>query len=227
VTFTLVQSASDTVVNLSAYGLGTDTYRNMEGVLGSGSADSITGSGLADTIYGGAGNDTLSAGGGDDWIQGEGGDDSLTGGAGADQFRYAASADDVDVITDFAVSDDKIAIDTGFVDLGNTTATVAGATLGAGSYFTAASIAAISSSHDNGVVEISASQTSTDIQNTTISGARDLFALVHNSTTGRGELWFDTDWNNTGSRVKLATFDNITTLVGITDFTNGNFLEFA
>ncbi len=34
INFTLVQSSSDTVVDLSSLGLGTDTYRNIEGVIG-------------------------------------------------------------------------------------------------------------------------------------------------------------------------------------------------
>ena len=35
-----------------------------------------------------------------------------------------------------------------------------------------------------------------------------------------GEIWFDSDWHDTGSRVKIATLDNITTLAGITAITN-------
>jgi VCBS repeat-containing protein len=83
ITFTLVQSASNTVENLSAAGLGTDTYRNMEGVIG--------------TQH----NDTLTGSGGDDVLAGGGGADTLTGGAGSDTFLFNTAPNAVDTITDF------------------------------------------------------------------------------------------------------------------------------
>ncbi|MCW0002366.1 VCBS domain-containing protein [Pararhizobium sp. YC-54] len=66
VTFTLVQSATDTSVNLSAVGLGTDIYRNIEGIIGSDHDDILGGSAFADQIYGGAGSDRMTGGGGGD-----------------------------------------------------------------------------------------------------------------------------------------------------------------
>ena len=33
------------------------------------------------------------------------------------------------------------------------------------------------------------------------------------------EIWFDSDWGDTGSRVKIATFDNITTLAELNEIT--------
>jgi Ca2+-binding RTX toxin-like protein len=64
ITMTLVQSSSNTTVNLSAAGLGIDTYKNMEGVIGTRFADLLPGSSGNDLLRGGAGNDTLSGGGG-------------------------------------------------------------------------------------------------------------------------------------------------------------------
>ncbi|TBW10116.1 type I secretion C-terminal target domain-containing protein, partial [Azotobacter chroococcum subsp. isscasi] len=83
ITLTLVQSSSNTTVDLSAVGLGTDTYRNIEGVHGSGFADTLIGSAGDDILIGGAG------------------DDILTGGDGADTFVWRAGDTGNDVVTDF------------------------------------------------------------------------------------------------------------------------------
>ena len=64
VNFTLVQSDSDTSIDLSTFGLGTDTYKKMEGVMGSDLNDTLTGSSENDIIAGGAGNDSLDGGAG-------------------------------------------------------------------------------------------------------------------------------------------------------------------
>ncbi|WP_349573231.1 calcium-binding protein, partial [Azotobacter salinestris] len=101
ITFTLVQSSNNTTVNLSGVGLGTDTYRNVEGVQGSDFADTLTGSSGNDILIGGLGNDTLIGGSGDDILIGGQGDDILTGGSGADTFIWRSGDTGNDVITDF------------------------------------------------------------------------------------------------------------------------------
>jgi VCBS repeat-containing protein len=86
INFTLVQSSSNTTVNLSALGLGTDAYRNVEGVAGSSHNDTFVGTSLADTLLGAGGNDTL------------------TGGTGVDRFVFAESGtSNADTISDFVV----------------------------------------------------------------------------------------------------------------------------
>jgi Tol biopolymer transport system component len=65
-------------------GHGSDTWTNMENVLGSSFDDQLTGSYLANTLLGGDGNDTIRARGGADRLFGEGGNDPLDGGAGWD-----------------------------------------------------------------------------------------------------------------------------------------------
>ncbi|MCY1552525.1 RTX calcium-binding nonapeptide repeat (4 copies) [compost metagenome] len=65
-------------------GLGTDTYKNMEGVIGSV---------FSDILIGSSGNDVLSGGVGAD---------VLTGGNGADTFRYASLSEGVDSILDYS-----------------------------------------------------------------------------------------------------------------------------
>ncbi|MDT4838433.1 RTX calcium-binding nonapeptide repeat (4 copies) [compost metagenome] len=69
VTLTLTQSStSDTTADLSAYGLDKDSYRNMEGVVGSRFADTLTGSSGNDVLRGGAGNDIIDGGAGTDLL---------------------------------------------------------------------------------------------------------------------------------------------------------------
>ena len=90
VTFSLVQSSGSTVANLTAVGLGVDTYRNIEGIIGSDYNDTLTGSAFGDQLYGGEGSDRL------------------TGGAGADTFVIADDELQVgihDVITDYHASE--------------------------------------------------------------------------------------------------------------------------
>jgi len=68
-------------------GLGTDAYRNMEGMIGSSFNDFLAGSSSGDVIIGGAGADRL------------------TGNGGSDRFTYRnGDASAVDTITDFDVS---------------------------------------------------------------------------------------------------------------------------
>ena len=65
ITFILTQSGSNTVFNTPASTvLGSETYRNIEGVIGTVNADNLTGSSGNDIIRGGGGNDTLVGGSG-------------------------------------------------------------------------------------------------------------------------------------------------------------------
>ncbi|WP_255359228.1 VCBS domain-containing protein, partial [Rhizobacter sp. Root1221] len=67
--FTLTQSSSDTTFNTpGTTSLGNDTYRNIEGVIGTTNADILAGSGLNDIIRGGGGNDALDGKAGNDLI---------------------------------------------------------------------------------------------------------------------------------------------------------------
>ena len=105
ITFTLTQGAVATVFNASAAGLGTDTYSNFEGVIGTAFADTLTGSSGNDIIRGGGGNDTLNGAGGNDVLTGGAGADTLTGGAGNDTFVFGVPLNNVDTITDYSAGD--------------------------------------------------------------------------------------------------------------------------
>ncbi|MGY2487420.1 beta strand repeat-containing protein [Cupriavidus sp. CP313] len=105
VVFTMTQSSIATTAGPGVTGLGTDTYKNMEGVIGSAFNDNLTGSAGNDVLRGGAGDDLLAGGAGNDVLTGGAGADRLTGGAGSDTFRFLrADAASVDTIGDFDVA---------------------------------------------------------------------------------------------------------------------------
>jgi Ca2+-binding RTX toxin-like protein len=88
------------IVDLNAHtasGMGADSLKGVEGVLGSAFADSISGDKNANVLVAGAGDDTL---------RGRGGADVMSGGAGRDTFTWSKTdVNAVDHITDFAKGD--------------------------------------------------------------------------------------------------------------------------
>jgi VCBS repeat-containing protein len=130
-TFTLTQSSSTTSFNASAAGLGTDSYRNFEGVIGTAFADTITGSASNDQLRGGGGNDVINGLAGDDRIVGGAGADILTGGADNDTFVFDSAPNAVDSVTDFDASGSAASGDLIELSLGTFTAlsTASGNTL--------------------------------------------------------------------------------------------------
>ncbi|RST55874.1 beta strand repeat-containing protein [Variovorax sp. MHTC-1] len=132
-TFTLTQGGSATSFDASAAGLGSDTYKNFEGVIGTAFADTITGSASADQLRGGGGNDAIDGLGGDDRIVGGTGADTLTGGADNDTFVFDSAPNAVDFISDFDASGSAASGDLIELSLGVFTAlsTASGSTLSA------------------------------------------------------------------------------------------------
>jgi hypothetical protein len=175
-------------------------------------------------VAGSRSDDAIAGGSGDDIIYGLAGADTLTGNGGADQFRFVGSSGN-DLIKDFLNGTDKIGFNT--VNFGATTATAAGVTLAAADYIDNRSgVTAIGASDNNKVVELqgalSASQITSDA-----GAAVQAIVLLFNSTTSKGELWFDDNWSDAGGRSQLATFDTVASLVGVTAFKNTDFVEFV
>lgn len=177
-------------------------------------------------IAGSSSADVLTGGSGDDVFYGMGGDDVLRGNDGADQFRFVGD-NSTDLIVDFTAGTDQIGFNTATtINFSNTTATNAGATLSAADYIeNRSAITALGASDDDKVVEmqaaLSAGQVTSDV-----GAAIDAFVLLFNSTTTKGELWYDSDWSNAGGRTQVATFDNVDDLVGIQGMSNTDFVEF-
>jgi VCBS repeat-containing protein len=97
-TFTLGAGGSGSI---AAAGTGTDSYSNMEGIIGTAFDDVITGNAGDNVLQGGAGNDTLSGGAGNDILVGGAGANILTGGNGDDTFVITPPLFDADTITDY------------------------------------------------------------------------------------------------------------------------------
>jgi Ca2+-binding RTX toxin-like protein len=206
-------------------GFGADT------LIGGFGNDILSGGGDADRLEGGTGNDSLNGGGGADrllgdigfdTLQGGTGNDTLTGGDGSDQFRWA-SGDGTDEITDFTatgVGVDQMAL----IDI--FASTNPGNTLDSGDFTTATGIGAMTNPNNNNkVTKITAGITNIS---TTASGANVAgYVLAYNNTTLRGELWYDTNWNNSGNRTQVATFDNVQSFATLDTFTNANFFAYS
>ncbi len=139
ITFTLVNNGGPTAFNTGAAGLGTDTYSQVEGVIGTAFADTLTGSASADVLRGGGGNDVISGLAGDDRIVGGAGADFLTGGADNDTFVFDSAPNAVDTIADFDASENAASEDFIELSLGTFTgiATAAGNTLSASEFASA------------------------------------------------------------------------------------------
>ena len=117
----------------------------------------------------------------------------------------------------------------GAVNFG-TDGNTAGAILGVSDFISRSNIAGITNNDDNKVIEITSAQTTSAILNTTIGGSgspNNDYVVVFNSSTGHGEIWFDSNWEDTSGRVEVATIDNVTTLAGLTAITNTDFIVYS
>jgi hypothetical protein len=176
-------------------------------------------------IAGSLSNDVIMGGSGPDIIYGLGGADRLTGNGGADQFRLAKFYNATDTITDFIKGTDKVGLNE--FDFSATTATSAGAPLLVADYVdNRTGITSIGNADAKKVIELQASLDSGQIQSDN-GAAVEAYVLVHNTTTGKAELWYDSNWSNGGSRSHIITFENIVDLAGVKGFTSSDFVEYA
>ncbi|TPN38896.1 hypothetical protein FJ979_11425, partial [Mesorhizobium sp. B1-1-6] len=183
----------------------------------------IIGSSGIDTIIGGAGADTINA---------AGGNDTLTGNGGTDQFRLATNSG-TDAITDFQTGVDKIGfLDTGStgsgsVDFANTIGSSAGTALNSSDFVTRSNVDSIVGADDTKVILISSAQTTAQITGDTGgNNSQNSYIVVFNSTTSHGEVWFDTDWDNSPGRIQVASLNNITSLAQLTALTASDFVAY-
>jgi Ca2+-binding RTX toxin-like protein len=134
----LVRSATGFTLGSNLEHLTLTGSRAVDGT-GNGLANSLTGNGGANSLDGAAGADALRGGGGDDRLYGGAGNDALTGGIGADRFAFDTALDgarNVDILSDFAASDDTIMLGRGiFTGIGGD------GRLGAGAFHAGASAA--------------------------------------------------------------------------------------
>jgi len=176
-------------------------------------------------IAGSVSDDVIKGGSNADIIYSLGGADVLTGNDGADQFRLAEFFNSTDSITDFLIGTDKVGLNE--FDFTNTSATQAGAVLATTDYVeNRDSITSIGNADANKVIELQGSLSESQIA-ADAGAAVEAFVLVHNTTSGKAELWYDSDWSTSSSRDKVITFDNVVDLVGLQQFSNADFVEYT
>lgn len=102
-------TASAALVN----GVGEDSFKNFENVYGGSGKDKFTGDGQGNRLYGHGGDDSLDGSAGSDFLFGGAGKDTLKGGLGADAFRFDATiaSTNIETITDFNHTDDRIELE--------------------------------------------------------------------------------------------------------------------
>lgn len=213
----LQNEGSDTVlssINWSLKGI----FNNIENLILTGTADVdatgnhpntggtghniLTGNVGNNFLVGLGGNDTLDGGAGDDVLIGGTGVDSLTGGDGRDIFVFDTALGQVDVITDFDVADDLIALEVSIFNVGN----IFGAVDANPTTVITASIqtrlwdpidytyhSKFEEDIDEDTFEIGAAAGDTNDY------------LVYNSSTGA--LYYDADGNGVGAAVQIASLD--------------------
>jgi serralysin len=112
ITLTIAENVENLELTGGAAINGTgNTLNNL--ITGNGANNILSGGGGNDTLNGGGGNDTLNGGLGLDTLGGGLGNDTLTGGNGLDIFLFdtALGVSNVDTITDFNLTQDKIRLD--------------------------------------------------------------------------------------------------------------------
>ncbi|SOD22098.1 Calx-beta domain-containing protein [Nitrosomonas ureae] len=120
----LVENSGDTYTEAAGAGAGTDLVisyltthtlgANAENLQLAGTATTGIGNSLNNTITGNTRDNTINGSSGNDTLNGATGSDTLSGGAGADFFVFSTALNattNVDIVTDFNVTDDTIRLE--------------------------------------------------------------------------------------------------------------------
>ena len=206
-----------------------------DALFGGRGGDLLLGGGGNDQLFAGEGNDQLLAGEGDDRLVGGAGNDVLSGGSGNDQFRMLApSQNGTDTTLDFRTGANTVALQQGgdgWNAAGSNPAPDASASLASSDYIqTRSAISNMVADDSNKVVEMQANLTTAQINGGAAQTSADsvnAYIVLFNSTSGRGELWYDSNWGDNAARVQVATFDDITELSQLLNLSNNNFSEWA
>ena len=54
-----------------------------------------------------------------------------------------------------------------------------------------------------------------------------VYVIAFNSTTAKGEIWYDTDWDDAANRVQIATLSNVNSLAGVTAITASDIVVYS
>ena len=214
---------------------GNDTLNPGVSLQGTSGDDDLLGSGGNDNLFGGAGNDQLLGGNGNDLVVGGAGNDTLNGGADNDQFRMLApSQNGTDAILDFLTGNNTAQLQQGgdgWNAAGSNPGAGGNASLASADYIqTRSAISDMVAGDNNRVVEMQASLTTAQISGggaQTSASTVNAYVVVFNSTTGRGEIWHDSNWGDTAGRVQVATLDDITLQTQLLNLSNTSFGEWA
>ena len=231
----VVTATAAGTTNLSSLTFTAGTYQNSTGATVAGNALTsgtdmvvITGAGSAEIISGTSIADIIDAGTGT-FV------DDLTGNGGADQFRFDSTAL-TNIVRDFTDGTDFIAFEDGAggapaVNFANTVGTAAGVALAAGDFATCTAV------DGTGLASVKVNVATVAMTGAEIiaiddavggTAATTAYLVVFNSTTVKGEIWYDADWAAAGGTVQVATLDNIVTLAGVgTNLTVADFMLFA
>jgi Ca2+-binding RTX toxin-like protein len=221
-------------INYTATVSGTATLIGGAGddfinVLSGNGGHSIEGGTGNDSIFAGAGVQTINAGTGSDYIVGGGGADiiDVSAAADVDVIHFTAASDVGDIITGFAVANDKLSFADGLFDGGNYssaatfTSKVAITTFGAATAGTdIAGADLVVNNADSTAVTAAQIDTLLSVQDGTFNGGV-LYATDNGTDTF---VWYDVDANTDNGGADLTL---IATLKGITDANTVALANFA
>ncbi|ETX12925.1 hypothetical protein OCH239_15205 [Roseivivax halodurans JCM 10272] len=201
-----------------AGGTGNDTLAGGSGddtVLGEDGDDQINGLSGNDLLVGGNGADMILGGTGLDIIGGGAGDDTISGGAGADEFHFDAGTGS-DIILDFTQGDDVISfLDDGAIAFANSSEndTRGDSDLAAADFDTISTVADIDTGNDQQVIFSTGG-----LDDAMAASGADVEAYLAVNDGEDSYIYYDEDWSDTAGRELVATLEDVSTALTVSDF---------